>query len=73
MEKHDQKQSLGAFCVNEDYFVVKDGSRVHRKKDTKKNKGFYNNMQVKCFIYSINWHPSSSDLNPIKNVWTILK
>ena len=37
--KHGQKQSLGAFCVDEDYFVVEDGSRVHGKKDTQKNQG----------------------------------
>jgi hypothetical protein len=33
-EKH--AQSIGAFCTN-DYFVVEDGSKVHGKKDTRKN------------------------------------
>jgi hypothetical protein len=52
-EKYNQKQSLGAFCVDEDYFVVEDGSKVHGKKDTQKNKGLCNKARVKCFIYSI--------------------
>ena len=36
-DKYGQKQSLGAFCMEEDYFIVEDGSRVHGKKDIKKN------------------------------------
>lgn len=67
-DKYYQKQSLGAFCVNEDYFVVKDGSRVYGKKDIKKNQGLCNKARVEYFIYSINWPPSSPDLNLIKNI-----
>jgi hypothetical protein len=36
-DKYKEKQSVEAFCTDEDYFVVEDGSRVHGKKDTKKN------------------------------------
>jgi hypothetical protein len=70
--KKKHAQSIGAFCTD-DYFVVKDGSRVHGKKDTRKNKGLCNKARVKCFIYSINWPLCFPDLNPIKNVWRILK
>jgi len=72
-EKYSQKQSLGAFCVDEDYFVIEDGSKVHGKKDIKKNMGLCNKARVKCFIYLIDWPPSSLDLNLIENVWRILK
>jgi len=52
-ERQAKKQSLGAFCTKEDYFVVEDGSKVHSKKDTKKNRGLCNKARVECFIYSI--------------------
>jgi len=52
-ERQAKKQSLGAFCTEEDYFVVEDGSKVHGKKDTKKNRGLCNKARVECFIYSI--------------------
>ncbi len=52
--KYRQKQSVRAFYTDEDYFIVEDGSRVHGKKDTKKNQGLYNKARVECFIYLIN-------------------
>ena len=73
MEKHTKKVALGEFYVNKDYFVVEDGSKVHGKKDTKRNKGLCNKARVEYYINSIDWPLSSLDLNPIENVWRILK
>jgi hypothetical protein len=51
---------------------MEDGSNVYGMKDIRKNKGLCNHARVECFIYSIDW-PPSPDLNPIENVWRILK
>jgi hypothetical protein len=71
--KEKNGRYIGDFYAGKDYFIVKDRSRIHGKKDTKRNKGLYNKARVECFIYSINWPPYSPDLNPIKNVWRILR
>jgi transposase len=56
-----------------DFFCVEDNSKVHGKTDTKRNRGLCNAVRVECHIYSINWPPGSPDLNPIENIWRVLK
>ena len=53
--------------------MIEDNSRVHGKTDTKGNKGLCNVVRVECHINSINWPPGSPDLNPIENIWRVLK
>ena len=52
---------------------MEDNSNVHGKKDTTRNHGLCNAVRLECYIYSINWPPYSPDLNPIENIWRVLK
>jgi hypothetical protein len=59
--------------VHSDFFCVEDNSTVRGKVNTKRNGGLCNAVRLECYIESINWPPSSPDLNPIENIWRVLK
>ena len=51
---------------NEGYLLMEDGAAAHRAKITSET---YQHLR----ITKIKWSASSSDLNPIENVWRLLK
>jgi hypothetical protein len=52
--------------TNQTPFVVEDGAPAHRAQKTKERRAELN-------IQSLDWPPSSPDLNIIENIWCLLK
>ena len=56
-----------------DIFCVENNSNVQGKVDTSRNHVFCNAVRVECNSHSIEWPPCSPNLNPIENIWRVLK
>lgn len=52
---------------------MENNSRVHGKVNTTRNHSLCNAVRVEYHINSIEWPPCSPDLNPIENIWRVLK
>ena len=62
---HDAKKNFG----NSQWILLQDNNQKHT---SHKVQEFLTTNQIN-FIKPLDWHANSPDLNPIENIWSILK